>query len=40
MKCLPSASAQIAIQPVADAVILDGAVDVHMLQPRTACTFD
>ena len=40
VKCLPSSSAQIATQPVADAVILDGAVDVHMLQPRTACTFD
>ena len=40
MKCLPSTSLQIAIQPVADAVILDGVVVVRMLQPRTASTFD
>ena len=40
LKCLPSTSAQIAPQPVVDAVILDGAVIVQMLQPRTARTFD
>ena len=35
MRCLPSTSAQIATQPVADA-----AVAVQMLQPRIARTFD
>ena len=40
LKCLPSTSPQIAPQPVVDAVILDGAVIVQMLQPRTARTFD
>jgi len=40
LKSLPSTSAQIATQPAVDAVILDGAVIVQMLQPRTAHTFD
>ena len=40
MRCLPSKSAQIATQPVAGGVILDGAVAVQMLQPRIARTFD
>jgi hypothetical protein len=41
VKCLTNTSAQIVTQPVvADAVILDGAVIVQMLQPRTARTFD
>lgn len=38
LKCLPSTPGD--SQPVADAVILDGAVIVQMLQPRTARTFD
>ena len=38
--CLPSTSAEIATQPVADVVILDGTAIVQMLQPRTARTFD
>lgn len=38
LKCLPSTPRD--SQPVADAVILDGAVVVQMLQPRTARTFD
>ena len=38
--CLPSTSAEIATQPVADVVILDGTAVVQMLQPRTARTFD
>ena len=37
--CLPSASAEIATQPVADVVTLDGTAIVQMLQPRTARTF-
>ena len=40
VRCLPSTSVQIATQPVTDAVILDGAVAVQMLQPRTARMFD
>ena len=40
LKCLPNTAAQIAKQPAVDAVILDGAVIVQMLQPRTARTFD
>ena len=40
LKCLPSTSAQIAPQPVVDAVIIDGAVIVQMLQPKTVRTFD
>ena len=32
--CLPSTSAEIATQPVADVVILDGTAVVQMLQPR------
>ena len=40
MLCLPSTSAEIATQPVADVVILDGTAIVQLLQPRTARTFD
>ena len=40
LKCLPSTSAHIAPQPVVDAVIIDGAVIVQMLQPKTVRTFD
>ena len=43
LKCLPSTSAHIASQPVVDAVIIDGAVIVQivqMLQPKTLRTFD
>ena len=40
LKCLPSTSAHIVPQPVVDAVILDGAVIVQMLQPKTVRTFD
>ena len=38
--CSPSTSVEIATQPVADVVILDGTAIVQMLQPRTARTFD
>ena len=40
LKCLPSTSAHIVPQPVVDAVILDGAVIIQMLQPKTVRTFD
>ena len=40
LKCLSNTSVQIATQPAVDAVILDGAVIVQMLQPRTARTFE
>ena len=41
LKCLPSTStSHIAPQPVVDAVIIDGAVIVQMLQPKTVRTFD
>lgn len=39
LKCLPNTPAQKVTQPTPDAVILDGAVIVQMLQPRTARTF-
>ena len=38
LKCLSSTTVD--TQPAVDAVILDGAVVVQMLQPRTAHTFD
>ncbi|KAK3735626.1 hypothetical protein QZH41_007395 [Actinostola sp. cb2023] len=40
VKCLSNTSAQIVEHPTVDAVILDGAVIVQMLPPRTACTFE
>ncbi|PFX16227.1 Hemicentin-2 [Stylophora pistillata] len=40
LKCFPSTSAHIAPQPVVDAVIIDGAVIVQMLRPKTVRTFD
>ncbi|CAB3979534.1 Hypothetical predicted protein [Paramuricea clavata] len=39
IKCLPNTTPQSPKQPEADVVILDGAVIVQMLQPRTARTF-
>ncbi|CAB4019733.1 Hypothetical predicted protein, partial [Paramuricea clavata] len=39
IKCLPNTTPQSPTQPEADIVILDGAVIVQMLQPRTARTF-
>lgn len=40
LKCLPYTTPQSPAQPAVDAVILDGAVIVQMLEPRTARTFD
>ncbi|PFX17994.1 hypothetical protein AWC38_SpisGene17659 [Stylophora pistillata] len=40
LKCFPSTSAHFAPQPVVDAVIIDRAVIVQMLQPKTVRTFD
>ena len=40
LKCLSSTSANIAPHPGVDAVILDGAVIVQMLRPKTVRTFD
>ena len=38
LKCLPQATSPVSTPPV-DAVILDGAVIVQMLEPKTSCTF-
>lgn len=40
VKCLPTPSTQTTENPIVDAVILDGAVIVQMLLPKTALTFD
>lgn len=39
LKCLPQATSPVSTPPV-DAVILDGAVIVQMLEPKTSRTFD
>ena len=40
LKCLPQATSPVTTSPPVDAVILDGAVIVQMLEPKTSCTFD
>lgn len=40
VKCLPNVTVQTVEKPTVDAVILDGAVIVQMLPPRTAHTFE
>ena len=40
VKCLPGASSQTVEKPSVDAIILDSAVVVHMLQPTAVSTFE